>query len=162
MQIKIGIGYDAHRLVPDRPLMLGGVAIPSDVGLLGHSDADVLIHAIGDALLGALGAGDLGQHFPDSDPAYRGISSRVLLEQIGRMLQARNMTCGNIDAVVVAQQPKLAPFIPRMQATLAACLGIEPAHINIKATTTEGMGFEGRREGISAQAVVLIHEHHEE
>ena len=157
MQIKIGIGYDAHRLVAQRPLVLGGVAIPCDVGLLGHSDADVLIHAIGDAVLGALGQGDLGRHFPDNDPAYCGISSLVLLEKIALMLQAGGMVCGNVDAVIVAQQPKLAPFVGRMAAVIAGCLGIASAQVNIKATTTEKMGFEGRGEGISAQAVVLIH-----
>jgi 2-C-methyl-D-erythritol 2,4-cyclodiphosphate synthase len=154
--IRIGQGYDAHRLVPGRPLILGGVDIPYDLGLAGHSDADVLIHAIGDALLGAVAAGDLGRHFPDSDPVYKGISSLILLARIVAVIQDRGYRVGNVDATVVAQAPKLAPHIPRMIAILAPVLQIETEALNIKATSTEGMGFTGQGEGIAAYAVVLM------
>jgi 2-C-methyl-D-erythritol 2,4-cyclodiphosphate synthase len=154
--MRVGLGYDAHRLVAGRPLILGGVAIPHGLGLLGHSDADVLTHAIGDALLGAVGAGDLGTHFPDKDPAYEGISSLILLERIMQIVRGRGFAPVNVDATLVAQQPRLAPHIPAMQANLAPILGLTPADVNLKATTTELMGFAGRGEGMAAYAVVLV------
>ncbi len=154
--MRVGLGFDAHRLVAGRPLILGGMEIPNDQGLLGHSDADVLAHAIGDALLGAAGAGDLGRHFPDSDPAYQDISSLILLGKIIEVVRARGFKPVNVDAVVVAQAPRLAPHIAGMQQNLAAVLGLMAADVNIKATTTEHMGFAGRGEGIGAYAVVLV------
>ena len=154
--MRIGIGYDAHRLVEGRQLILGGVNIPYEKGLLGHSDADVLLHAICDALLGAAGLGDIGRHFPDTDERYRGISSVKLLVEVRNKMNEKGLRCGNVDAVIVAQQPKLAPYLDRMRDTIAAALTIGPDAVNIKATTTEGMGFEGRGEGISAQAVTLV------
>jgi len=154
--MRVGLGYDAHRLVAGRPLILGGVEIPHAQGLLGHSDADVLSHAIGDALLGAVGAGDLGTHFPDRDPAYKDISSLILLERIMLIVRDRGFQPVNVDATLVAQQPRLAPHIPAMQANLAPILGLTPADINVKATTTELMGFAGRGEGMAAYAVVLV------
>jgi 2-C-methyl-D-erythritol 2,4-cyclodiphosphate synthase len=154
--VRVGLGYDAHRLVADRPLILGGVDIPHTQGLLGHSDADVLSHAIGDALLGAVGAGDLGTHFPDKDPAYKDISSLILLEKIMKVVRDRGFTPVNVDATIVAQGPRLAPHIPAMQVNLAPILGLTPAEVNIKATTTEHMGFAGRGEGMAAYAVVLV------
>ena len=154
--MRVGLGYDAHRLVAGRPLILGGVEIPHAQGLLGHSDADVLAHAIGDALLGAVGAGDLGTHFPDKDPAYKDISSLILLERIMEIVRDRGFAPVNVDATIVAQEPRLAPHIPAMQANLAPILGLTPADVNIKATTTEHMGFAGRGEGMAAYAVVLV------
>ncbi len=154
--MRVGLGYDAHRLVAGRPLILGGVDIPHTQGLLGHSDADVLSHAIGDALLGAVGAGDLGAHFPDKDPAYKNISSLILLERIMAVVRDRGFQPVNVDATIVAQEPRLAPYIPAMQANLAPILGLTPAEVNIKATTTEHMGFAGRGEGLAAYAVVLV------
>jgi len=154
--VRVGLGYDAHRLVEGRPLILGGVAIPYHLGLLGHSDADVLTHAIGDALLGAVGAGDLGSHFPDKDPAYKDISSLILLEKIVAMVRRRGFRPLNVDATVVAEKPRLAPHIAAMKANLAPILGLAVDDINIKATTTEQMGFPGRGEGIAAYAVVLV------
>ena len=154
--IRIGLGYDAHRLVPGRPLILGGVEIPHTLGLAGHSDADVLIHAIGDALLGAVAAGDLGRHFPDTDPAYKGISSLILLARIVAVVHDRAIGWATWMPRVVAQAPKLAPHIPKMISCLAPVLQIQPAALNIKATTTEGMGFTGQGEGIAASAVVLV------
>ncbi len=154
--MRVGLGYDAHRLVEGRPLVLGGVRIPYHLGLAGHSDADVLSHAIGDALLGAVGAGDLGTHFPDRDPAYRNISSLVLLERIITLVKARGFKPVNVDAVVVAQEPRLAPYLEEMIANLAPILGLTPEAINLKATTTEHLGFTGRGEGIAAYAVVLV------
>jgi len=154
--MRVGLGYDAHRLVAGRPLILGGMEIPHAQGLLGHSDADVLAHAIGDAFLGAVGAGDLGTHFPDGDPAYKDISSLILLERIMQIVRDRGFAPVNVDATVVAQQPRLAPHIPAMQAMLAPILGLTPAEVNIKATTTEHMGFAGRGEGMAAYAVVLV------
>jgi 2-C-methyl-D-erythritol 2,4-cyclodiphosphate synthase len=154
--MRVGFGYDAHRLVPERPLILGGVEIPYHLGLGGHSDADVLTHALGDALLGAVAAGDLGRHFPDTDPSFRGISSLLLLERIMAVVR----TCGyeplNVDVTVVAEQPKLAPHVPRMVEKLAPILGLAPEAVSIKATSTEKMGFAGREEGIAAYAVVLV------
>jgi 2-C-methyl-D-erythritol 2,4-cyclodiphosphate synthase len=154
--MRVGLGFDAHRLVAGRPLILGGVEIPHAQGLLGHSDADVLSHAIGDALLGAVGAGDLGTHFPDKDPAYEGISSLILLERIMLIVRDRGFQPVNVDATLVAQDPRLAPHIPAMQANLAPILGLTPADVNLKATTTEHMGFAGRDEGMAAYAVVLV------
>jgi 2-C-methyl-D-erythritol 2,4-cyclodiphosphate synthase len=154
--MRIGFGYDAHRLTPGRPLVLGGVEILHPVGLSGHSDADVLIHALGDALLGAVAAGDLGRHFPDSDPAYQGISSLILLERIMTVVQARGFQPVNVDVTVVAEQPRLAPHIPQMIDNLAPILGLAPEAVSIKATSTEKMGFAGREEGIAAYAVVLV------
>ncbi len=154
--MRVGLGYDAHRLVEGRPLVLGGVRIPYHLGLAGHSDADVLSHAIGDALLGAVGAGDLGTHFPDRDPAYRNISSLVLLKRIITLVKARGFKPVNVDAVVVAQEPRLAPYLEEMIANLAPILGLAPEAINLKATTTEHLGFTGRGEGIAAYAVVLV------
>ncbi|HWQ62067.1 MAG TPA: 2-C-methyl-D-erythritol 4-phosphate cytidylyltransferase [Negativicutes bacterium] len=153
---RIGIGYDVHRLVAGRPLILGGVDIPHERGLEGHSDADVLLHAIKDALLGAAALGDIGRHFPDSDPAYKGASSLKLLAAVGEKLAAAGWRVHNIDAVVIAEKPKLAPHIQAMNANIAAALGIAAGHVNVKATTTEGLGFAGRREGIAAQAVAAI------
>jgi 2-C-methyl-D-erythritol 2,4-cyclodiphosphate synthase len=155
-KIRVGMGYDAHRLVPGRPLILGGVEIPHSLGLAGHSDADVLIHAIGDALLGAVAAGDLGRHFPDTDPDYQGISSLILLAKIVAVVQDRGYRVGNVDATVVAQAPKLAPHVAEMITRLAPVLQVHPAELNLKATTTEGMGFTGQGEGIAAYAVVLV------
>jgi 2-C-methyl-D-erythritol 2,4-cyclodiphosphate synthase len=154
--VRIGLGYDAHRLVAGRRLILGGVEIPHAQGLLGHSDADVLSHAIGDALLGAVGAGDLGTHFPDRDPAYKDISSLILLDRIMKLVRDQGYQPVNVDATIVAQEPRLAPHIPAMQAKLAPILGLTPADLNVKATTTEHMGFAGRGEGIAAYAVVLV------
>jgi 2-C-methyl-D-erythritol 2,4-cyclodiphosphate synthase len=154
--MRIGIGYDAHRLVEGRALVLGGVNIPHSLGLLGHSDADVLLHAISDAVLGAVGLGDIGRHFPDTDPAWKGADSRKILEAVCGMAREKGYSCGNVDAVVVAQKPKLAPYMGDMRINVAECLGIPVEDVNIKATTTEGLGPEGRCEGISAQAVVLM------
>ena len=154
--MRVGFGYDAHRLATGRPLILGGVEIPYQLGLSGHSDADVLTHALGDALLGAVAAGDLGSHFPDSDPAYRGISSLTLLARIVAVVQSRGYKPLNVDVTVVAEQPKLAPYVPQMIAKLAPILGLAPEEVSIKATSTEKMGFAGREEGIAAYAVVLV------
>jgi 2-C-methyl-D-erythritol 2,4-cyclodiphosphate synthase len=154
--MRIGHGFDVHRLVADRPLVLGGVSVPWHLGLLGHSDADVLLHAICDALLGALALGDIGKHFPDSDPTYRGIDSTRLLAQVVALAAERGWRVGNLDATVVAQQPRLAPFIPAMVGRIAELCRIAPDQVNVKATTTEQLGYTGRGEGIAAHAVVLI------
>ncbi len=154
--MRIGHGYDVHRLVPDRRLVLGGVEIPFERGLLGHSDADVLTHAVMDALLGAAALGDIGQHFPDHDPAYAGADSLVLLDQVTVLLAERGWRVGNVDATVIAQRPKLASYIPQMRANLARRMGAELEQINVKATTEEGLGFTGGGEGIAAHAVVLL------
>jgi 2-C-methyl-D-erythritol 2,4-cyclodiphosphate synthase len=154
--MRVGFGYDAHRLESGRPLILGGVEIPHQAGLSGHSDADVLTHALGDALLGAVAAGDLGRHFPDSDPAYRGISSLILLERIVTVVQSRGYRPLNVDVTVVAEAPRLAPYVPQMIDKLAPILGLAPDAVSIKATSTEKMGFAGREEGIAAYAVVLV------
>ena len=154
--MRIGHGYDAHRFGADRPLVLGGVAVPHDSGLVAHSDGDVLVHALCDALLGAAALGDIGRHFPDSDPAYAAIDSRILLRRVMDALGARGLRVVNADATVVAQRPRLAGHLPAMQANLAADLGVAPEQVNVKATTTEGMGFTGRGEGIAAYAVVLL------
>jgi len=156
MLMRIGHGFDVHRLVADRPLVLGGVTVPWHLGLLGHSDADVLLHAICDAMLGALGLGDIGKHFPDTDSAYQGIDSTRLLAQVVALAAARGWQVGNLDATVVAQQPKLAPYIPAMVARIAEVCRVEAERINVKATTTEHLGYTGRGEGIAAYAVVLM------
>lgn len=155
--MRIGQGYDVHRLAEGRKLILGGVEIPHTTGLLGHSDADVLLHAICDALLGAAALGDIGKHFPDSDPAYKGISSLLLLKHCGELLKKQGYTVGNIDSTVIAQCPKLAPYIENMCQNIADCLEIPRACVNVKATTEEKLGFTGREEGISASAIALIH-----
>jgi len=154
--MRVGIGYDAHRLAEGRKLILGGVEVPYEKGLLGHSDADVLTHALCDAMLGAVGAGDIGAHFPPSSPELEGISSITLLERVNEMLRERMYRVRNVDAVVVAQEPRLAPYIDAMRAALAAALSLPPEQVSVKATTTESMGFEGRGEGISAFATCLV------
>lgn len=156
MTIRIGTGFDVHALVPGRALVLGGVTIPFDRGLDGHSDADVLVHAIGDAILGALSLGDLGRHFPDSDPRWKGADSRVLLRHIVALMHERGFRIGNVDATVVAQAPKLAPYVPAMRANLAADLGCAADDVSVKATTTERLGFAGRGEGMAAMASVVV------
>lgn len=156
--LRVGIGYDVHRLVAERDLIIGGVTIPFEKGLQGHSDADVLIHAICDAILGALRLGDIGKHFPDNDPTYKGISSMILLGKVRELMQERGYRLGNLDAVVIAQQPKLRPYIEEMQQRLSEALNSSPDSVNVKATTTEGLGFTGTGEGIAAQAIVqLVH-----
>ena len=156
MNIRIGHGFDVHAFAEGRRLVIGGVYIPHDRGLLGHSDADVLIHAICDALLGAAALGDIGRHFPDSDPRYKGIDSRELLRHVAGLLDARGWRVGNVDATIIAQAPRMAPHIPAMREHLAADLGIPVEALNVKATTTEKLGFTGRGEGIAAEAVCLI------
>ena len=154
--MRVGMGYDVHRLTENRKLILGGVEIPYEKGLLGHSDADVLLHAIMDALLGAAALGDIGKHFPDTDPAYEGISSIKLLEHVGELLEQNNYVIENIDATIIAQRPKMLPHIPQMRKNVAKALGIEESQVNIKATTEEGLGFTGSGEGISSQAICLL------
>ncbi len=154
--MRIGIGYDVHRLVEGRRLVLGGVDIPHSLGLLGHSDADVLIHAICDALLGAAALGDIGQHFPDTSAKFKNIDSLILLQMVSQLLHDHEFSVINIDSTIVAEQPKLAPHIKAMTVNIARIMGIQPNQVSVKATTTEGLGFEGRQEGISAQAAVLI------
>lgn len=153
---RVGLGIDVHRLVPDRPLVLGGVTVPHTEGLLGHSDADVLTHAICDALLGAAALGDIGIHFPDTDEACRGISSLALLGRVRELIEAEGWIPMNVDATLIAQRPKLTPHFPKMRKRLAEVLGVEPARIGLKATTSEGLGPFGREEGIGALAVALI------
>ena len=154
--MRIGMGYDVHRLIEDRKLILGGVDIPYEKGLLGHSDADVLVHAVMDALLGASALGDIGKHFPDTDLAYKGISSILLLEHVGKLLVDNGFTIGNIDATIIAQRPKMAPYIMQMRENMARALNIDVNQINVKATTEEGLGFTGTGEGISSQAICLL------
>ena len=154
--MRVGIGYDVHRLAQERRLVLGGVEIPYPLGLAGHSDADVLIHAMMDALLGAIGQGDIGKHFPDSDQRYRGISSLRLLERVMQLVRDSGYVVGNLDAVVIAQKPKLAKYFPEMRRILAQTMGCDESQINLKATTEEGLGFTGREEGIAASAVCLL------
>lgn len=154
--MRIGHGYDVHRLTAGRKLILGGVEIPHTVGLDGHSDADVLVHAVMDALLGAAKAGDIGRLFPDSDPQYRGISSLLLLEKVAAILREKRWRVGNLDVTVLAQRPKLAPHVPQMEENLARVLNISPEQVNIKATTEEGLGFTGACEGIACHAVCLL------
>lgn len=156
--MRIGQGYDAHRFAADRHLVLGGVTIPYYQGLLAHSDGDVLIHALCDALLGAAGLGDIGRHFPDDSPDYAGIDSRVLLRRVREQLAVQDLFPANVDTTIVAQAPKLAPHIDNMRIRIASDLRLDATHVNVKATTTEGMGFAGRGEGIAAYAVVLLRE----
>lgn len=153
---RTGIGYDVHQLAEGLPLWLGGVRIPHKKGLVGHSDADVLIHAICDALLGAAALGDIGQHFPDNDPAYKGIDSKILLGRVCELLKTKSYTIGNVDAILCMQKPKVAPYIQAMRETLAGVMQIDVDAVSVKATTTEHLGFEGREEGISAIANVLL------
>lgn len=154
--VRIGMGYDVHRLVEGRDLIIGGVTIPYELGLLGHSDADVLLHAISDALLGAAALGDIGKHFPDTDPAYKGISSLVLLERVGALLEENMFFIENIDATIIAQAPKMRPHIDKMRENIANALHLTLDQINVKATTEEGLGFTGEGRGISAQAVCML------
>jgi 2-C-methyl-D-erythritol 2,4-cyclodiphosphate synthase len=154
--IRIGHGFDVHAFAPSRRLIIGGVDIPHELGLAGHSDADVLLHAICDALLGAAGLGDIGRHFPDTDAAFAGIDSRILLRHVAEQLKARAWQIGNVDATIIAQAPKMAPHIARMTAHIADDLGVAIDRVNVKATTTEKLGFTGRGEGIAAEAVCLI------
>lgn len=154
--MRAGIGYDVHRLTEGRKLILGGVEIVHDLGLDGHSDADVLVHAIMDALLGAAALGDIGKHFPDTDEAYKGISSMKLLAHVGELLQRQGYVVENIDATVIAQKPKLRPYIAQMEQNIAAVLALAENQVNVKATTEEGLGFSGREEGISAQAICSL------
>ena len=154
--MRVGMGYDVHKLTEGRKLILGGVEIPYEKGLLGHSDADVLLHAIMDALLGAAALGDIGKHFPDTDPAYEGISSLELLKKVGELLKEHTYFIGNIDATVIAQRPKLAPYREQMRENIADALHIEVDQVSIKATTEEGLGFTGSGEGISSQAICLL------
>jgi len=154
--MRIGQGFDVHAFVRGRKLMIGGVDIPYEKGLQGHSDADVLLHAICDALLGAAGLGDIGQHYPDSNPQYSDIDSRHLLRDVAKQLKAMHLKVVNVDATIIAQEPRMAPHVPRMIGNIAEDLGVAPAAINVKATTTELLGFIGRIEGIAAQAVALI------
>lgn len=154
--MRIGMGYDVHRLVEERELVIGGVKIPYEKGLLGHSDADVLLHAIMDALLGAAALGDIGKHFPDTDPEYRGISSLELLRQVGDMLSEKGFLIENIDSTIIAQAPKMRPFIDAMRENIASVLELDVDHVSVKATTEEGLGFTGTGEGISAQAICML------
>lgn len=154
--MRIGLGYDVHRLVDNRDLILGGVNIPYEKGLLGHSDADVLLHAIMDSLLGASALGDIGKHFPDTDPKYKGISSIKLLEEVGALLYKNGFSINNIDSTIIAQKPKMAPHIPTMRENIASALKIDLNQINVKATTEEGLGFTGTGEGISSQSICLL------
>jgi len=156
MNFRVGQGFDVHALVAGRPLVIGGVTIPFEKGLLGHSDADVLLHAICDALLGAAGLGDIGHHFPDTDPAFKGADSRVLLQETGAKLRAAGWRIGNIDATIIAQAPKMAPHVAHMVVNIADDLGMDPASVNVKAKTTERLGFTGRGEGIAAEAIALL------
>ena len=154
--MRIGHGYDVHRLVEGRKLILGGVEVPHTLGLLGHSDADVLTHAVMDALLGAAALGDIGRHFPDTDPAYKGADSLVLLDHVMALLDQAGWKVGNVDATILAQKPKLAPHIPQMRDHLAQHMGVEPGQVNVKATTEEKLGFTGAEQGIAAHAVCLL------
>ena len=154
--MRIGHGYDVHRLIEGRKLILGGVEIPYELGLLGHSDADVLLHAVSDALLGAAGLGDIGRHFPDTDPAYKGADSGKLLAIVGEKITAAGYRVGNIDVTMIAQKPKLKDYIPQMQQNIAASMGIDPSRVNVKATTEEKLGFTGDGSGMSCHAVCLL------
>ena len=154
--MRVGHGFDVHRLVPGRKLVVGGVEIAYEKGLLGHSDADVLLHAICDALLGAAALGDIGKHFPDNDERYKGIDSRELLREVCQLLHDRGRRIVNVDATIIAEAPRMAPHIPKMVANIANDLAVEPHYVNVKATTTEGLGFAGRGEGIAAHAVCLV------
>ena len=154
--MRVGMGYDVHKLVEGRDLIIGGVHIPHEKGLLGHSDADVLLHAISDALLGAAALGDIGKHFPDTDPKYKGADSLKLLEHVGKLLDEKLYVIENIDATIIAQRPKMAPHIQKMRENIASALGLEVDQVNVKATTEEGLGFTGSGEGISSQAICAI------
>lgn len=154
--MRVGMGYDVHKLVEGRKLIIGGVEIPHELGLLGHSDADVLLHAIMDALLGAAALGDIGKHFPDTDDKYKGASSMDLLKHVGQLLEENCYVIGNIDATIIAQAPKMLPHISKMRENVASMLGIDVDQVNIKATTEEGLGFTGTRQGISSQAICLL------
>ena len=154
--MRIGMGYDVHKLVEGRDLIIVGVTIPYEKGLLGHSDADVLLHAISDALLGAAALGDIGKHFPDSDPQYKGISSLLLLKKVGELLEENTFLIENIDATIIAQQPKMRPYIDTMRKNIADALGIDITQVNVKATTEEGLGFTGSGDGISSQAICML------
>lgn len=154
--MRVGMGYDVHRLIEGRDLIIGGVKIPYEKGLLGHSDADVLLHAISDALLGAAALGDIGKHFPDTDPAYKGISSLILLEKVGDLIAEKSFLIENVDATIIAQAPKMRPHIDAMRENIAKALKMDVSQVNVKATTEEGLGFTGNGEGISAQAVCLL------
>ena len=156
--MRIGHGYDVHRLVPDRKLILGGVDIPYEKGLLGHSDADVLLHAVSDSLLGAAGLGDIGRHFPDTDPKYKGADSLALLREVYRKVSEKGFRVGNIDVTMIAQKPKLKDFIPRMRENIAAAVNVTPDRVNVKATTEEKLGFTGSGEGMACHAVCLLEE----
>ncbi len=156
VDMRIGFGYDVHRLVEGRKLVIGGVEIPHEKGLAGHSDADVLLHAICDGLLGAMGEGDIGKHFPDTDPQFRGISSLKLLRRVTAILAERNLLVGNLDTMIIAEQPRIMPYIPSMRARIAEAMQTAEEKVNIKATTSEGLGFVGEGEGIAAYAVVLL------
>ena len=156
MSYRIGNGFDVHAFAAGRPLVIGGVAVPHDRGLEGHSDADVLLHAIADAMLGALALGDLGRHFPDTDPKWKGADSRRILREVATMMQTQQYVVANIDATILAQAPKLAPYVDAMRRNVAADVGCDPARVSVKATTTERLGFTGREEGIAALAVVLL------
>lgn len=154
--MRIGMGYDVHKLVEDRKLIIGGVEIDYELGLLGHSDADVLLHAISDALLGAAALGDIGKHFPDTDPKYKGADSIVLLKEVKKMLDEKNYLIENVDATIIAQRPKMRPYIDKMRENIANALEIDVECVNVKATTEEGMGFTGEGKGISAQAICML------
>ena len=154
--MRVGMGYDVHRLTEGRDLIIGGVKIPYEKGLLGHSDADVLLHAISDALLGAAALGNIGKHFPDTDPAYKGISSMILLEKVGDLIAEKSFLIENVDATIIAQAPKMRPYIDEMRENIAKALKIDVSQVNVKATTEEGLGFTGTGEGISSQAVCLL------
>ena len=154
--MRVGMGYDVHKLVEGRDLIMGGVKIPYEKGLLGHSDADVLLHAISDALLGAAALGDIGKHFPDTDPKYKGADSLKLLEHVGNLLEEKLYVIGNIDATIIAQRPKMAPHIPQMRENIARALHIDVDQVNVKATTEEGLGFTGTEQGISSQAICAL------
>lgn len=154
--MRIGQGFDVHQLVDGRPCIIGGIEVPYEKGLLGHSDADVLLHAITDAILGALGKGDIGSHFPDTDPQYLNVDSKLLLKQVWEMAKDQGYLLGNLDATIIAQRPKMAPYIPAMRTQIAQLLQSDEENINVKATTTEKLGFTGRGEGIASMAVVLL------
>lgn len=154
---RVGQGFDVHQFVDDRPCIIGGIEIPHEKGLLGHSDADVLLHTIADACLGAVGEGDIGKHFPDTDPAFKDADSQMLLEEVWKLVKSKGYSLGNLDCTIIAQQPKMAPFIEKIRQNIARILGVEEAQINVKATTTEKLGFTGREEGIASQAVVLLY-----
>lgn len=158
--MRVGMGYDVHRLVPDRNLVLGGVKIDYELGLLGHSDADVLLHAVMDALLGAAALGDIGKHFPDTDAAYKGADSIQLLKEVRKQVEQQGYRVANIDATIIAQKPKMSPYIEQMRDNIARALEVDVSQINVKATTEEGLGFTGSGEGISSQAVCLLEERH--